>query len=251
MIDIELFNIFNKVCRPLFKQPHATINILSLGFPSVFLPNEFAMQYNLDTRLPNNSIEKRIKQVMQRFGHNCDYYDFESVIKSLFGKTKYNFQCLDIAKNQYPGVIWDLNMPIPHNYYNKYDLIIDSGSLEHCFNIGTAFRNIARMIKTNGFIISAIPYFSPGHGYYNITPILLQEFYCRQNGFDLIFLKCKSSNNFPQSLLGKAELLFTLKSLKDGSVNKIVTKMPINTMYYVAKKINSVIPEFVLQSKYR
>ena len=107
------------------------------------------------------------------------------------------------------------------------------------------------MIKLDGYIVSAIPYFSPSHGYYNVTPTLLEEFYCPENGFELIFLKCNSSQNFSISLSGKGEILFSLQDLRGKGAISIVPKKPINTIYYIAKKINLNIPDFTLQAKYR
>ena len=107
------------------------------------------------------------------------------------------------------------------------------------------------MIKLDGYIVSAVPYFSPSHGYYNVNPTLLREFYCPENGFELLFLKCNSSQSFSVSLSGKGETIFSLQDLNGKRVINIVPARPINTIYYIAKKVNSNIPDFTLQAKYR
>ena len=165
MIDIQLFQLLDYASSKLVTPINHQIKILCLGFPSVMLPGEFSANKNLTPRLPNNNIEANLLKASQHNGYNLNFYSFEDALAYLFPERSYTFELLDIHPNQYPGIVWDLNKEIPYNYYGKYDIILDSGSLEHCFNIGTGFQNIARMVSTHGVIISAIPYFSPHHGY--------------------------------------------------------------------------------------
>lgn len=253
MIDIQLLNSLKQVSSVFLRRKDANpIKILSLGYPSVCLPTQYSNQENFKPREPNNSIERNLKTNSQIKGFNLEFFEFDHILSSLFIDKKFTLEVLDIHSAQYPGIIWDLNKEIPYSYYNNYDLILDSGSLEHCFNIGTAFQNIARMLSLNGMIVSAIPYFSPHHGYYNVNPNLLYEFYCPLNGFKLVDIYCKSSESFYQSLSGTAEDLFTQKSLSVNINNwRLLPKHSINTIYYISKKINDVLPEFTMQAKYR
>jgi hypothetical protein len=66
----------------------------------------------------------------------------------------------------------------------KYDFVIDVGSAEHCFNIGTAFVNMASLLKRGGVILHENPHDWGNHGFYGIQPTLYADFY-GQPGFKL------------------------------------------------------------------
>ena len=81
--------------------------------------------------------------------------------------------------------IADLNNP--HDL-GKYDLVIDSGTLEHCFNFGQAFLNAVNAVKVGGVIMHISPLDILNHGFFNICPTLFSDFYM-QNGWKLMELK--------------------------------------------------------------
>lgn len=80
---------------------------------------------------------------------------------------------------------WDLNIknfdfdPTP-----EFDLALDAGTLEHCFNAGTALMNMASCVKLGGLIMHQNPFISGNHGFYNLSPTLFCDFY-EQNGFQV------------------------------------------------------------------
>lgn len=53
----------------------------------------------------------------------------------------------DIQKVRENEIILDLNEELPIMYEKKYDLVIDTGTHEHCFNAGTAFTNMLKLFK--------------------------------------------------------------------------------------------------------
>lgn len=66
-----------------------------------------------------------------------------------------------------------------------YDFVLDVGTLEHCFNIGQAARNMAFLLKAGGIIFHENPYNQGNHGFYNINPTWYHDFYS-QSGFELL-----------------------------------------------------------------
>jgi len=74
---------------------------------------------------------------------------------------------------------FDLNLEVPDHFHNKYDVIIDSGTVEHIFNLPQVLRNIHLMLKPNGRVIfMATPTNNyVDHGYYMFSPVLLYEYY--------------------------------------------------------------------------
>lgn len=87
-----------------------------------------------------------------------------------------------------PTVKLDLQKPIPKDLENRFDWIIDAGTLFWCFDIASVWKNILSMLKEDGFVfhINAMSgYF--GRGYYSFQPHLFTDFYS-QNGFEIITL---------------------------------------------------------------
>lgn len=64
----------------------------------------------------------------------------------------------------------------------QYDLVLDFGTLEHISNIAHGFINAASAVKPNGHIIHELPLNMINHGYWNVSPVWLEDFY-RHNGF--------------------------------------------------------------------
>jgi hypothetical protein len=67
--------------------------------------------------------------------------------------------------------------------------VIDGGTLEHAFDSAKAIKNMANMVKAEGYVF----HFSPcagwvNHGLYNFSPNVFFEFY-RANDFRVWDLK--------------------------------------------------------------
>jgi len=102
---------------------------------------------------------------------------------SLYGDVKVTV--IDIA--QYVGneVMHDMSQPIPDTLAGRFDMVIDAGTTEHVFDIACALFNCARMVKVGGCVYHAVPLHALNHGFYNISPTLLFDFY-DDNGFKTI-----------------------------------------------------------------
>ena len=74
--------------------------------------------------------------------HNVDFKLPEAY--HLFGKLNSRLTCVDFAKEHGNERIVNLNYPTE---LGKYDLVLDPGTLEHCFNIGTAWENAFNAVK--------------------------------------------------------------------------------------------------------
>lgn len=91
---------------------------------------------------------------------------------------------IDVAKIRGPEEIVDLNQPIPPEYINKFDAVLDPGTIEHCFNIGQAFKNIILALKIGGHAVHTNPMLMVNHGFWNVCPTAYFDFY-RENGCEL------------------------------------------------------------------
>ena len=122
-------------------------------------------------------------------------FDSEAVFREL----GYQLDVIDIASARGNEIIIDLNEPVPQNFDRSYDILLDTGTCEHCFNIGQAAINLASMVKLGGYLIQAMPLNSYNHGFYNVNPTWFADFY-PSNGFEILHLEGISDVVFnPQS----------------------------------------------------
>jgi hypothetical protein len=92
-------------------------------------------------------------------------------------------------KTNYEGatVLHDLNLPVPETLFNRYDLIVDGGSLEHIFNVPVALRTYMKMLKVGGhYVCNTATNNYAGHGFYQLGPELFFAAFAPENGFILI-----------------------------------------------------------------
>lgn len=80
---------------------------------------------------------------------------------------------------------YDLNKPL-ENVLSKgeFDLVLDGGTLEHCFNVGVYMESVVRLVRSGGRVlhITACQGY-PNHGFYNFQPTFFFDFY-DANGWD-------------------------------------------------------------------
>lgn len=91
---------------------------------------------------------------------------------------------MDASSYEGATLVHDLNVPVPLEWEERFDLIVDGGTLEHVFNFPVAIANCMRMAKTGGHIALFTPannYF--GHGFYQFSPELFYRVFSRENGF--------------------------------------------------------------------
>ena len=104
-----------------------------------------------------------------------------------------NIDTFDINGN--PTHKINLNEEVPEDFYNKYDWVIDSGTLYCCFDVATVFKNIMKMVKVGGYVLHTgnLTGFY-GRGYYSLSPALYSEIY-PINGFDVKLIGTRTKNN--------------------------------------------------------
>lgn len=72
----------------------------------------------------------------------------------------------------------DLSKPLAKKFHNRFDFVLDGGTLEHVFDIPQAFRNVFAMLKPGGTFVSINGFTGwPGHGFYQFQPDLVWSFW--------------------------------------------------------------------------
>jgi hypothetical protein len=162
-------------------------------------------------------------------------YETESVFSKLGIETEF----VDIMKIRGPERVIDLNELLPDDLYGRFDLVVDTGTLEHCFNIGFAFRSMCQMIKLGGYIVTAAPLTMVNHGFWNISPTAYLDAF-DQNGFELQFLQGRVKG--PEGI--------QLINFMPAPTQRVLVP-PDTGIICVAKRINNQLFEWPVQTKYK
>jgi len=80
--------------------------------------------------------------------------------------------------------IHDLNRPVPPEWHEGFDVVVDGGTLEHVFNFPVAMESCMRMLKAGGTMFGFMPANNYcGHGFYQFSPELLFRIFTKESGF--------------------------------------------------------------------
>lgn len=163
-----------------------------------------------------------------------------------------NLAVIDASDYEGADIIYDLNQPIPENLQNRFDAVIDSGSLEHIFNFPVAIANLMKLVKVGGSVFITTPANNLcGHGFYQFSPELMFRIFTEENGFELnriILFEAK----FPG-----IELTFNRKAFEVTDPEKVRGRVGLMskgavTMMVEAKKVSdaALFANIPLQSDY-
>jgi hypothetical protein len=101
-----------------------------------------------------------------------------------FALLGYDLEVIDIVATRGGERIQDLNQPVPQELHRRYALVMDPGTLEHCFNIAQAAKNVVELVARGGCVFHGNPMNLYNHGFYNLNPTWYHDFYVA-NGFVL------------------------------------------------------------------
>jgi hypothetical protein len=104
------------------------------------------------------------------------------------GFARENIESMDVIDDLKPTYIHDLNNPVPAMLLDRFDLIIDGGTVEHVFSMRDCFDNLIRMCRVGGICAHLAQADLLNHGFYNFNACLFDHVY-RLNGFRSVELK--------------------------------------------------------------
>ncbi|HEX4847034.1 MAG TPA: hypothetical protein VFV30_02725 [Novosphingobium sp.] len=89
---------------------------------------------------------------------------------------------VDVSDYENATYVADLGQPT--DLPQQFDTVIDAGSLEHVFDVVTAFRNVIGFTAIGGRIVHVLPVNNlSGHGFWQFSSDLLYALYAPNNGF--------------------------------------------------------------------
>lgn len=153
-------------------------------------------------------------------------------------------ESLDYYAAEGPTHVHDLNHPVPEALRERFDLVYDGGTTEHCFSVPECLSNAVRLARNGGRIIHHLPLNNwVDHGFYQFSPGLFFDFY-EANGFDELslwvhFMKGRKESfisfdprideRLPYQLGGNANVLAFFSARKSRSADAIV--FPVQGRY--------------------
>ena len=145
---------------------------------------------------------------------------------------------IDAARLRGMERIVDLNHPLPADLARSFDLVVDTGTCEHCFNVAQAFSNACEALDTGGMLVHAAPLTRINHGFWNFNPTVYPDFF-EDNGFDLLMLAGVTGD------LASGFRPFTVEPFGRGDV-------PAGAAIYVVAQRREIRPlKWPVQRKYR
>lgn len=153
-------------------------------------------------------------EVAKHHAWNGPIYDSDAV----FSKLGLALHVIDRKVLQGSEEVVDLN----HSHdLGEFDLVIDPGTSEHCFNVAQAFLNLAGAVKVGGVMSQALPMSMFNHGYWNVNPVALLDFYER-NGFKVERMLIRHNDGIFEPKVEDRRKRFM--GVPDGAVNIITAR---------------------------
>jgi len=210
------------------------MRVAAMGYPDIIAPLEMLAKIH---DLEGLKYREDSLAICARHGlQNRQIPDAESFFK-LCGC---ELDVYDIVQERGCEILCDLNEPL--KVMKAYDLVLDVGTIEHCFNIAQAAFNMAGLVKLGGVIIHENPFNWGNHGLYNLNPTWYADFY-GANGFKL--LECKLATREGRSAIIPHTRRFRFLE-EEVNVFAMARRMDIVPMTYPTQtKYKSAIPAAV------
>ena len=211
-------------------------SICCLGYPDVLVSTEQAQQYLGQEAAAQLAYRPDSASIIAWHALEA-HLDRVIDAQSLFDVMGMRLTVVDLVASRGGERIVDLNEPLPPDLVDAFDIVLDAGTMEHCFNVGQAIRNIVAMAKVGGFVIHMNPMTMINHGFFNFSPTFYHDFY-GQNGHQLIAPICGLSANGIKVTYQKVDHT-RRQSVSDSAM-----------VMSVVRKQNDSAPIWPMQSKY-
>lgn len=160
---------------------------------------------------------------------------------------------LDVSDYEKARIIHDLNFTIPADFHDKYNLIVDGGTIEHVFDIHRAIENIIRMCKVSGWVIHINPASNfLDHGFYSFSPTFFYDVYSA-NGFDNLTCYIVQHHSDPKNYFDRCryfEYTYGMSCDELLEPNKKIVVFFLARKYANVNKMNIPIQGFYMSSQH-
>lgn len=133
----------------------------------------------------------KLTRQLKRYGIDVvpeDLIQEDGFAEKFFSTLGYpKLEAMDFTPSEGAEHIHDLNRTIPEHLEDQFDLIIDGGTTEHVFHIGTALENCHAMLKPGGVMMSFVAadgWF--GHGFFQLGPDVPWRYWHHCLGYEVL-----------------------------------------------------------------
>ena len=194
------------------------LEVLSLGYPAILLNDDQAGLLFGPRAEGWPAFHPRSDEVLAQHGVSPlagRVFDADD----LFRQLGCNFTSLDLHPYHGTEAVQDLNQPLDPRWTGAFDLVIDPGTIEHCFNILQVMKNLVAAVRVGGSVYHSTPMVYPNHGYFSFSPIFFLHFYS-QNGFRVM-----EQSRFGDVLGPAAGVLdFGPRSFQNGTMSLVLAR---------------------------
>jgi len=167
---------------------------------------------------------------------------------------------MDNSRYEGADIVFDLNSDaLPKDMEEKYDYILDGGTLEHVFDFRNSLKLIHKMLKVGGTFIFDLPsaMYDLNHGFYHISPCALYEYFKENkyqiNNMVLYFYDIgdvTSNGHYSGGNVGIYELNKSIKDISGRLIKPKVTDVLFMTWGSVIKTSESTYESIPQQNIY-
>ena len=138
-----------------------------------------------------------------------------------------DLRSLDHSPYEGAALTHDLNQPLPAALHEQFDVVIDSGTLEHVFNLPVAIASCMQLVKRGGTLFLSSPANNMcGHGFYQFSPELFFRLFNGANGFSLTRLVLVT-HPFPGAELSSRQTWYEVRDPAEiGARAPLMTRTP-------------------------
>jgi hypothetical protein len=170
--------------REMLKRAQGGMMICA-GYPDLLISSAMMSEFLPAVTFP---VREDARKIIQWHGAQ-KWLDTVYDSKAVFTHLGFHMDVLDVGEVRGGEIVADLNYPL--SLQGTYDWVLDFGTCEHVFHVGRAMMSMASLVKAQGLIFQLSPLSAPNHGFWNVSPTLVVDFY-DNNGFTIEYLKAVS-----------------------------------------------------------
>ncbi len=170
---------------------------------------------------------RRIKALLRKYGIDAkgDYaVQATRFAEDLFSRLGF-LSCDSVDASDYESatIVHDLNRPVADDLHERFDLVLDGGTLEHVFNFPVALKNAMEMTKVEGaLVIHNCMNNLAGHGFYQFSPELFYRALSGDNGFRVVRMFVYAREGEAYSVADPADVRGRVQLINDAATHILV-----------------------------
>ena len=126
--------------------------------------------------------------------------------EKLLGRLGYpTMEAMDFTAQEGAAHVHDLNLPLRAELHGQFDVVVDGGTTEHIFHIGTALDTCHQLLKPGGIMLAFVAadgWF--GHGFFQTGPDVPWRYWHHARGYEMLEVSLAPRQN-PSKLISVSD----------------------------------------------